>query len=167
MKVGHTQFLISSPGKMFHIFKTQIFLFLSSMYKLNFQVPPAVGPTVECESRPSLCNPFGSWKPTCGIFWDSANEERKTQRRRLCWLSWGHRPAIQKGAEREASWVQLGPATGLCPLSHRMGAGSSFPCLPCQGPYTRTYTSHHGHHHCHHRCPSCDLDGTPFIATFC
>lgn len=60
MKVEHTEFLILSPGKMFHILKTQIFLFLSSMYKLNFQVPPAVGPTVECESCPSLGNPLGS-----------------------------------------------------------------------------------------------------------
>lgn len=54
MKVEHTQFLILRPGKTFHIFKTQVFLFLSLMYKLNFQVPPAVGPTVECERRLSL-----------------------------------------------------------------------------------------------------------------
>lgn len=56
VKVEHTQFLILRPGKTFHILKTQIFLFLSSMYKLNFQAPSAVGPTVECESRPSLCS---------------------------------------------------------------------------------------------------------------
>lgn len=57
MGMEHTELLILRPGEMCHIFKTQIFLFLSSMYRLNFQVPPAVGPMLECESRPSLCDP--------------------------------------------------------------------------------------------------------------
>lgn len=45
----------------------------------------------------------------------------------------GHRPAIEKGAERAASWLQLGPAAGLCPLSHRTGGRwlkLSLPALP-------------------------------------
>lgn len=57
MERKHTELLILRPGKMFHSFKTQIFLFLSSMYRLKFQVRPTVGPMQDCESRPSLCDP--------------------------------------------------------------------------------------------------------------
>lgn len=60
MERKHTELPILRPGKMFHIFKTQIFLFLSSMYRLKFQVPPTVGPRLECESWPSLCDPHHS-----------------------------------------------------------------------------------------------------------